>query len=58
MQKLAIALGFKEEGLRKEAMYKDGVFTDVIEYGLLKSDFVSADRELLTNTNSGRKMRE
>lgn len=39
MQNLAIALGFKQEGLRKEAMYKDGAFVDIIEYGLLKKDF-------------------
>lgn len=39
MQKLAIKLGFKEEGLRKEAMYKGGAFVDIIEYGLLKKDF-------------------
>ncbi len=40
MQKLAAALGFKQEGIRREAMYKNGSFVDVIEYGLLKKDLV------------------
>ena len=39
MQKLAAKLGFIQEGVRKEAMYKNGAFTDVIEYGLLRRDF-------------------
>lgn len=38
MQRLALALGFKQEGLRKEAMYKNGAFVDVVEYGLLRTD--------------------
>ena len=43
MQKLAASLGFAQEGIRKEAMFKNGEFVDVIEYGLLKNDF-TADR--------------
>lgn len=39
MQKLAAALGFKEEGRRREAMFKNGAYVDVIEYGMLKNDF-------------------
>lgn len=39
MQKLAYALNMKEEGRRKEALYKNGEYVDVIEYGLLKKDF-------------------
>jgi RimJ/RimL family protein N-acetyltransferase len=42
MQKLAAKLGFREEGRRKEAMYKNGAFVDVIEYGLLRSDIKAA----------------
>ena len=38
MQKLAATLGFKEEGIRKEALYKNGSFTDIIEYGMLRPD--------------------
>lgn len=36
MQKLAASLGFVEEGIRKEALYKDGSFVDIIEYGMLR----------------------
>jgi RimJ/RimL family protein N-acetyltransferase len=39
MKKLALALGMKEEGRRIEAAYKDGNYVDIIEYGILKSDF-------------------
>jgi RimJ/RimL family protein N-acetyltransferase len=39
MQKLAFALGMKEEGRRKEALYKNGKYVDIIEYGLLRKDF-------------------
>src|SRR3989338_696155 len=34
MQKLAAALGFKAEGRRTEALYKNGEYTDILEYGL------------------------
>lgn len=43
MQKLSISLGMKEEGRRVDAMYKNGKYTDVLEYGVLKDDFI--DRE-------------
>jgi RimJ/RimL family protein N-acetyltransferase len=36
MKKLAIALGFKEEGNRRQALFKNGEYVDVIEFGLLK----------------------
>lgn len=39
MQRLALALGFKEEGVRKDAMQKNGVLVDVIDYELLAADF-------------------
>jgi hypothetical protein len=29
----------KEEGRRIEAAYKDGKYIDIIEYGILKSDY-------------------
>lgn len=41
MQKLAASLGFTEEGVRKEAMYKNGAFVDIIEFGLLRKDFAA-----------------
>jgi len=36
MQKLAIKLGMKEEGIRKDAIFKNGNFFDILEYGLIK----------------------
>jgi [ribosomal protein S5]-alanine N-acetyltransferase len=39
MQKLAFKLGMKEEGASRQAIFKDGVFADVIHYGMLKEEF-------------------
>ena len=39
MQRLAKRLGMKEEGLRRQAAFKDSVFVDILEYGLLKTEF-------------------
>lgn len=39
MQKIALSLGFKEEGLRRQAVYKQGRYLDVHEYGLLAEEF-------------------
>jgi ribosomal-protein-alanine N-acetyltransferase len=39
MKKLALSLGMKEEGRRIQAAYKNGNYIDVIEYGILKSDY-------------------
>jgi [ribosomal protein S5]-alanine N-acetyltransferase len=39
MQKLAAKLGFKEEGRRRDAHFKNGAYQDIIEYGLLASEF-------------------
>ncbi len=41
MQKLAIALGFKEEGRARDGMFKGGSFKDVIYYSLLRDEFKS-----------------
>lgn len=38
MQRLANALGMREEGRRREAAFKDGRYVDVIEYGLLRAE--------------------
>lgn len=35
MQKLAGKLGFTQEGVRREAIFKNGGYHDIIEYGLL-----------------------
>lgn len=39
MQKVAAKLNMTEEGVRKEALFKDGKYVDIIEYGILKKDF-------------------
>ncbi len=38
MQKLALKLGMQKEGLRKEAIYKNGKYIDIIEYGIIKNN--------------------
>lgn len=48
MHRLALALGFTQEGIRRQALYKHGEFHDIIEYGLLKSEWIigtKMDRE-------------
>lgn len=37
MQKLALKLGMSEEGRRREALWKNGTFADIVEYGLLNT---------------------
>lgn len=39
MQKLAIKLNFRQEGLRRKAIYKEGQYLDILEYGLLREEF-------------------
>ncbi|MBI3524682.1 MAG: GNAT family N-acetyltransferase [Betaproteobacteria bacterium] len=36
---LAHALGMKEEGRRRQAAFKDGKYIDIVEFGLLETDF-------------------
>lgn len=38
MQKLALKLGMSEEGRRKEAIFKNGRYVDIIEYGLVEQE--------------------
>ncbi|MCO6431391.1 MAG: GNAT family N-acetyltransferase [Deltaproteobacteria bacterium] len=35
MRNLALKLGMKQEGVRKEAYYKEGKYSDLIEYGVV-----------------------
>jgi ribosomal-protein-alanine N-acetyltransferase len=35
MQRLAEKLGMNQEGVRKDALFKNGVFVDIIEYGIV-----------------------
>lgn len=37
MQKLALKLGMNEEGRAHEALWKNGSFADIVEYGLLNT---------------------
>ncbi len=39
MQKLADALGFKQEGILREAMFKNGGYKNIFLYGILKDEF-------------------
>lgn len=38
MQKLAKKLGMHQEGVRKEALFKNGKYVDIIEYGILANN--------------------
>jgi len=40
MKKLAIKLKMREEGLRREAIYKNGRYLDIVEYGVLRHEFL------------------
>lgn len=44
MQKLALAMGFVQEGRRREALYKDYRYWDVLEYGLLRQEWQKSAR--------------
>lgn len=39
MQKLAVRVGMKKEGVRRDAIYKNGRWVNIIEYGILQSEF-------------------
>lgn len=39
MKRLALYLGMKEEGRRRQAAFKQGRYVDVIEYGVLKDEY-------------------
>ena len=39
MQRVAIAIGMKKEGVRRQAIFKDGQYLDLIEYGLLRDEY-------------------
>lgn len=42
MRKLALALGMKEEGMRRRAAWKNGEYLDVVEFGILREEFSTA----------------
>jgi RimJ/RimL family protein N-acetyltransferase len=39
MRKLATKLRMKQEGIRRESMFKNGAYMDIVEYGVLKKEF-------------------
>lgn len=39
MQKLANKMHMSQEGIRKQAIFKNGEYIDIVEYGVLKNDF-------------------
>lgn len=38
MKKLALSLGMKEEGRRRQALFKEGRTLDIVEFGILRED--------------------
>lgn len=40
MQKLALKLGMRQEGIRRDALTKNGRFADIIEYGILEDEYI------------------
>lgn len=41
MKKLALSLGMREEGKRRDAIFKNGKYADVLEYGILRDEYTS-----------------
>ncbi len=39
MQKVAKNIGMKQEGVRRDALFKQNSFTDIVEYGILCDEF-------------------
>jgi RimJ/RimL family protein N-acetyltransferase len=39
MQHLALKLGMQKEGIRRDALFKNGRFADIVEYGILYNDY-------------------
>lgn len=46
MQRLALHLGMKPEGRRRQAAYKLGRYVDILEYGVLREEFTPVKSEL------------
>lgn len=39
MQRLAVKLGMRQEGLRRDGLLKNGKFADIMEYGILEDEY-------------------
>ena len=48
MRSLAEHLGMKEEGRRRQALFKSDRYLDIVEYGVLKNDYLQSRREHAT----------
>lgn len=46
MQRLALRLGMTEEGRRRNHLFLEGRWDDVVEYGILKSEFIKHEGTL------------
>jgi RimJ/RimL family protein N-acetyltransferase len=46
MKKLAKKLAMREEGLRREAIFKNGVYQSILEYGVLKDEYLKGNEVL------------
>lgn len=42
MRRVAARLGMREEGVRRQAAFKDGAYVDVVEYGVLRAEYEAA----------------
>ncbi len=40
MKKLAVKLHMQKEGARRQAIYKEGKYLDIIEYGVLRNEYL------------------
>jgi len=43
MIRLAGKFGMVKEGVRRDAVYKEGSYVDIVEFGLLKTDWIGRD---------------
>ena len=40
MQRLAVYLGMKKEGIRRESTFKNGSYRDTVEFGVIRKEFI------------------
>lgn len=52
MIKLAESLGFRKEGVRRGAIFKNGRYLDIVEYGLLDEEWVIGDGKVESEDKS------
>lgn len=44
MRNLALKLGMKLEGVRRDAIFKNNQFADIVEYGILYDDYIKGQK--------------